>query len=183
MSSLFRRLLFVLPVLIFAVIAGYFLWGLAPGRDPQSVPTAMLDKPIPGFDLPAVPGLDVPGLASADLAAGEVVMVNFFASWCVPCRAEHGYLSEFVARSGVPLYGINHRDKASAAVAWLAELGNPYQRVGADSGRGAVEWGVTGVPETFIIDGTGRIRYHHRGPLLPEVLEREVEPLLRALGS
>src|SRR3546814_18481721 len=87
-----RRLLFLLPVLVFAVIAGYFLWGLAPERDPSDVPTAMLDKPVPDFDLAAVPGLDVPGFATADLAGGRVVMVNFFASWCVPCRAEPAYL-------------------------------------------------------------------------------------------
>jgi cytochrome c biogenesis protein CcmG/thiol:disulfide interchange protein DsbE len=176
-----RRLLFLLPALIFAVIAGYFLWGLAPDRDPSAVPSVMVDRPTPTFDLPAVPGLGVPGLSTADLAAGEVVMVNFFASWCVPCRAEHPYLTALAERSGVPLYGINHRDKPEDAVAWLAELGNPYRRVGADAGRGAVEWGVTGVPETFIVDGAGRIRYHHRGPLVPAVIEREVEPLLRAL--
>jgi len=176
-----RRLLFLLPLLIFVVIAGYFLWGLGPDRDPSSVPTVMIDKATPTFDLPAVPGLDQPGLATPDLAGGEVVMVNFFASWCVPCRAEHAFLTELAERSGVPLYGINHRDKPEAAVAWLAELGNPYQRIGADAGRGAVEWGVTGVPETFIVDGEGRIRYHHRGPLVPDVITREVEPLLRTL--
>jgi len=176
-----RRLLFLLPVLIFAVIAGYFLWGLAPERDPGNVPTAMIDKPTPTFDLAAVPGLNVPGLATADLAKGEVVMVNFFASWCVPCRAEHPYLTAFVEETGVPLYGINHRDKPEDAAAWLAELGNPYSRIGADPGRAAVEWGVTGVPETFVIDGSGRIRYHHRGPLVPEVIERDLVPLLKAL--
>lgn len=176
-----KRLLFLLPVLIFVVIAGYFLWGLAPDRDPSALPSVMIDKPTPTFDLPGVPGLDVPGFATADLATGEVVMVNFFASWCVPCRAEHGYLTELVERTGVPLYGINHRDKTEDAVAWLAELGNPYRRIGADSGRAAVEWGVTGVPETFIIDGAGRIRYHHRGPLLPELIKREVEPMLQTL--
>jgi cytochrome c biogenesis protein CcmG/thiol:disulfide interchange protein DsbE len=178
-----KRLLFLLPVAVFAVVAGYFLVGLAPERDPSAVPTAMIDKPTPDFDLPAVPGLEVPGLAAADLAGDEVVMVNFFASWCVPCRAEHAHLTALAERSGVPLYGINHRDKPEDAAAWLAELGNPYRRIGADSGRAAVEWGVTGVPETFVIDGAGRIRYHHRGPLVPEVIEREVEPLLRALGS
>lgn len=176
-----RRLLYLLPVIIFAVIAGYFLWGLSPERDPGNVPTAMIDKPTPDFDLAAVPGLSVPGLATADLAAGEVVMVNFFASWCVPCRAEHAYLTAFSEQSGVPLYGINHRDKPEDAVAWLAELGNPYRRIGADPGRGAVEWGVTGVPETFVIDGAGRIRWHHRGPLVPEVIERDLEPLIAAL--
>ena len=178
-----RRLLFLLPVLVFTVIAGYFLWGLAPDRDPSDVPTAMLDKPTPTFDLAAVPGLAVPGLATADLAGGEVAMVNFFASWCVPCRAEHAYLSALAEETAVPLYGINHRDKPEDAAAWLAELGNPYQRIGADPGRAAVEWGVTGVPETFIVDGAGRIRWHHRGPLVPEVIERDVKPLLEALGS
>ncbi|GAB4392946.1 MAG: DsbE family thiol:disulfide interchange protein [Kiloniellaceae bacterium] len=178
-----KRLLFLLPVVIFAVVAGYFLWGLAPDRDPRAVPTAMIDKPTPSFDLAAVPGLEVPGFATADLARGEVVMVNFFASWCVPCRAEHPYLTAFAEETGVPLYGINHRDKPEDAAAWLAELGNPYLRIGADPGRAAVEWGVTGVPETFVIDGAGRIRYHHRGPLVPEVIERDLAPLLQELRS
>lgn len=176
-----RRLLFLLPVLIFAVIAGWFFLGLSPNRDPSAVPTAMTDKPAPAFDLAAVPGLAVPGLATADLAGNGVTMVNFFASWCVPCRAEHPHLTAFVEETGIPLYGINHRDKPEDAAAWLAELGNPYRRIGADPGRAAVEWGVTGVPETFIIDGEGRIRYHHRGPLVPEVIERDVKPLVEAL--
>lgn len=177
-----RRVLFLLPVIVFAVIAGYFLWGLAPDRDPGDVPTAMIDKPTPSFALAAVPGLDVPGLATADLQGGGVAMVNFFASWCVPCRAEHEYLTALAAETEVPLYGINHRDKPEDAVAWLAELGNPYRRIGADPGRAAVEWGVTGVPETFVVDDAGRIRWHHRGPLVPEIIEGEVKPLLRALA-
>lgn len=176
-----QRLLFLLPVLLFVVVAGYFLWGLSPDRDPQALPSGMIDNPTPNFDLPPVPGLEQPGFASADLGRGEVVMVNFFASWCVPCRAEHPFLTELAEETGVPLYGINHRDKPEDAAAWLEELGNPYSRIGADSGRGAVEWGVSGVPETFILDGEGRIRYHHRGPLLAELIEQEVEPMLRAL--
>ncbi len=178
-----KRLLYLLPALLFVVIAGYFLWGLSPERDPQALPSVMVDKPTPTFDLPAVPGLPQPGFATTDLGQGEVVMVNFFASWCVPCRAEHPFLTELAERRGVPLYGINHRDKPAAAIAWLEELGNPYERIGADAGRGAVEWGVSGVPETFILDGEGRIRYHHRGPLLGTLIEDEVEPMLRALGK
>src|SRR3546814_7891929 len=109
-------------------------------------------------------------------------MVNFFASGCGPCRAEHPFLSALTEETGVPLYGINHRDKPEDAAAWLAELSNPYRRIGADPGRAAVEWGVTGVPATFIIDGNGRISWHHRGPLVPEIIERDVKPLLAALG-
>lgn len=176
-----KRFLFLLPVLIFLVVGGYFFWGLTPDRDPKNIPTVMIDKPTPTFDLAAVPGLEVPGLATGDLGRGQVVMVNFFASWCVPCRAEHAYLTDLAAETGVPLYGINHRDKPEDAVAWLAELGNPYTRIGADPGRAAVEWGVTGVPETFIVDGDGRIRYHHRGPLVPEIIEQQVKPLLAEL--
>ncbi len=110
-----KRLLFLLPVLIFLVVAGYFLWGLGPERDPKNIPTVMIDKPTPSFDLAAVPRLDVPGLATADLAQGQVVMVNFFASWCVPCRAEHPFLTALAEETGVPLYGINHRDKPEDA--------------------------------------------------------------------
>ena len=178
-----RRLFFLLPVVLFAVVAGYLLWGLAPSRDPNDVPTQMVDKPVPDFDLAAVPGLGQPGLATKDLSGNGVVMVNFFASWCVPCRAEHPYLSAYVEEAGLPLYGINHRDKPEDAAAWLAELGNPYARIGADPGRAAVDWGVTGVPETFVIDSAGRIRYHHRGPLVPEVIERDLRPLIAALQN
>src|SRR3546814_407568 len=132
--AMIRRLLFLLPVLVFAVIAGYFLWGLAPERDPRDVPTAMLDKPAPDFDLAAVPGLDQPGLATADLAGGGVVMVNFFASWCVPCRAEHPFLSALTEETGGPPYGTNHRTKPEAAAPRLAEHGQPPH--GRDAGRG-----------------------------------------------
>ncbi len=177
-----RRLLFLLPVAVFLAVAAAFLWGLQPGRDPSLVPSAMIDEPAPEFALPPVEGLDRPGLARADLG-GEVSLVNVFASWCVPCQAEHPLLTELTERTGVPLYGINFKDKAADAVAWLERLGNPYARVGADAGRAAIEWGVYGVPETFVIDRAGRIRYHHRGPLVPELIESDILPLLRELRA
>src|SRR3546814_17578901 len=134
-----RRLLFLLPVLVFAVIAGYFLCGLAPERDPRDVPTAMLDKPAPDFDLAAVPGLAQPGLATADLAGGAVVMVNFFASWCVPCSAEHPFLRALTEETGVPLYGINHRDKPEEAAPWPAELRHPHRGIRPENRHSARE--------------------------------------------
>jgi len=176
-----RRLLFFLPVLVFAVVVGLFLWGLQPDRDPRDVPTVMIDKMPPSFDYGPVPGLSQPGFSSADIGKGEPVLVNFFASWCLPCRVEHPVLSALAAAEEVPLYGVSHRDKPEDAAAWLGELGNPYDRIGRDTGRGAVDWGVYGLPETFLLDGEGRIRYHHRGPLGEKMVQEELVPLIRAL--
>ena len=176
-----KRLLFLLPVLLFGAIAAAFLWGLQPGRDPRYVPTAMLEKPVPAFDFAPVDGLDRPGFTDADLRDGSVKLVNFFASWCLPCRVEHPLLTVLTEDTGVPLYGINHKDETANALNWLAKLGNPYAKVGADPGRGAVDWGVYGLPETFVVDGGGQIRYHFRGPLTAKVIELEIEPLLKAL--
>ena len=176
-----RRILFILPILGFVAITAAFLWGLRPERDPRYLPTAMLEKPIPEFALEPVPGLDRPGLAADDLRTGAVHLVNFFASWCLPCRVEHPHLTALTEESGVPLFGINHKDKPADAKAWLDKLGNSYQRIGADAGRAVVDWGVYGMPETFVVDGEGRIRYHFRGPLTEKIIDRELRPLLEAL--
>jgi cytochrome c biogenesis protein CcmG/thiol:disulfide interchange protein DsbE len=174
-----RSLLFVLPVLVFLGLAAAFFIGL--GRDPAVVPSALIDKPVPGFDLP--PLLDTkPGLASGDLR-GKVKLVNVFASWCVPCRAEHPQLMR-MAKDGVELYGINYKDEPDAAKQWLASLGDPFLRIGADhSGRVAIDWGVYGVPETFLIDANGTIRYKHVGPITPEALNDSILPVLRSLSK
>lgn len=176
-----RGLIFALPVAAFAVVAGFFLWGLQPGRDPSLVPTAMIDKPVPEFQFPGQPLLGDKGFGADDLRQGEVVVVNFFASWCVPCRVEHPLLTELVEREGATLWGINHRDDPENAKAFLEKLGDPYARIGVDSGRGVIAWGVYGLPETFIIDGAGRIRFHHRGPLVRDILESKLLPVLEAL--
>lgn len=176
-----HRLIFFLPVLVFAVVVGLFLWGLQPNRDPRNVPTVMIDQMPPSFDYEAVPGLSKPGFSSDDIGQGEVVLVNFFASWCLPCRVEHPMLTALVANEDIPLFGISHRDKPENAVAWLKRHGNPYDRIGGDSGRGAVDWGVYGLPETFLLDGEGRIRFHHRGPLSEKKIQEELVPLIQAL--
>jgi cytochrome c biogenesis protein CcmG/thiol:disulfide interchange protein DsbE len=178
-----KRLLFLLPVLLFAVIAGYFLWGLNPGRDPKAVPSALIDKPVPAFELPSLDGTDLPGLETADLTNGGVTLVNIFASWCLPCRAEHPLLMELAKDPEIRLVGIAFRDKPEDTVAWLAELGNPYGRIGVDArGRAAIDWGSSGVPETFVIDRTGKIRYQHIGPIHPNQLKQTILPLLEDLA-
>ncbi|MFQ6018163.1 MAG: DsbE family thiol:disulfide interchange protein [Kiloniellaceae bacterium] len=176
------RLLFLAPALGFGVVAAYFLWGLDPMRDPSAVPSVMIEKPVPTFDLPPIAGLPGPGLSSADLESGEVTLVNFFASWCFPCRIEHPILTELAERDRVRLVGINYKNDPQEARTWLAQLGNPYARIGADrDGRVGIEWGVYGLPETFVVDGTGRIRYRHVGPIDGRALESTIRPLLEEL--
>jgi cytochrome c biogenesis protein CcmG/thiol:disulfide interchange protein DsbE len=178
------RLAFVLPVAAFAALAVVFASYLhrigSGGKNIAEVPSALIDKPAPTFSLPPIEGRR-DGFASGDLA-GQVALVNVFASWCAPCRAEHPILMR-LARDGVPIYGINHKDRPEDALRFLAELGNPYRAIGADrDGRVSLEWGVYGYPETFVIDREGRIRYRHVGPIMPEHLERTILPLLRKLG-
>ena len=138
----------------------------------------MIDKPAPQFTLPAVEGLTVEGFDTASLS-GEVTVVNVFASWCIPCRAEHPVLEALKLETGVRLFGINQKDAPENAAAFLAELGNPYDRIGADAnGRTSIDWGVYGVPETFIVDAKGVIRFKHVGPLAIEDIASEIIPAL-----
>ncbi|MEL7216057.1 MAG: DsbE family thiol:disulfide interchange protein [Pseudomonadota bacterium] len=163
-----KRLFYALPVLLALGLGVLFVWGLNPNRDPNAVPSVLISQQVPEFDLPAVGGMDVPGLAASDLVgSGELTLLNVFASWCVPCRAEHGVLTSFVEKDGLRLVGLNYKDRAESAAAFLDELGNPYARIGHDfSGRTAIEWGVTGVPETFIISPTGVVLYRFAGPIV-----------------
>ena len=172
------RLLFVLPLLLFGAIAAYFAVGLT--KDPRLIPSALIDKPAPDFDLPSLhDGKE--GLARANLG-GEVKLVNVFASWCVPCKVEHPVFMRFAEVNDTPLYGINYKDKKNDAVAWLKQLGDPYQRIGQDlSGRVGIEWGVYGVPETYVVDREGRIRYRHVGPVWPTSMRDNILPLIEEL--
>jgi cytochrome c biogenesis protein CcmG/thiol:disulfide interchange protein DsbE len=175
---MFRRVLYIAPLILFAALAGYLGFGLT--RDARVLPSALIDKPVPEFDLPPLfPGES--GFATADLM-GKVAVVNVFASWCVPCRAEHPLWLRFVKEQKIPLYGLNWKDKREDAISWIRELGNPYVRIGHDvNNEAGIEWGVYGVPETYIIDRTGRIRKKHVGPIFPEILEKEILPLIRDL--
>ena len=174
-----RRLKFLIPALVFLGLA--IGLGLGLSKDPSVVPSALIDKPVPEFALGPVLGAER-GLASEDLRAGAVSLVNVFASWCGPCRAEHPLLMKLAEDGTVALFGINYKDRPEDARAWLDQLGDPFGRIGADlNGRVGIDWGVYGVPETFVIDATGRIRYKHVGVLTAKDLERTILPLLEGL--
>jgi len=171
-----RYVLFALPLLALAALVAIFATSM--DRDPGLVRSVLIDRPAPAIALDPVDGLGVPGFTSADLE-GAPTIVNVFASWCVPCRAEHPLLEALKAETGVRLFGINQADAPENARAFLEELGNPYDAVGADRDRRAsIDWGVYGVPETFIIDAEGTITYKHVGPLTAQSLEKEVIPAL-----
>jgi cytochrome c biogenesis protein CcmG/thiol:disulfide interchange protein DsbE len=174
-----RRLIYIAPILVFAVMALFFARGLF--LNPKEIPSVLIDKPAPALALPALKD-GGKGLASEDIK-GRVTLVNFFASWCVPCRAEHALLMDVAAKGEVPVIGVNYKDKTEDAVAWLARLGDPYERIGADrDGRAAIDWGVYGVPESYVIDKHGNIRYKQIGPLTRQDLDNTVLPLIRALA-
>jgi cytochrome c biogenesis protein CcmG/thiol:disulfide interchange protein DsbE len=173
-----RRLLFLLPLVVFGGLAVAFVFGLS--RNPQEVPSALIGKPVPQFSLPPVKGRTL-GLATADLV-GEVSLVNVFASWCTACRYEHPIFMDLEARGVVPIHGLNYKDKPDDAAKWLDTLGDPYTRTGADlDGRVGIDWGVYGVPETFVVDRQGRIVFKHIGAVNPEVLDETILPLIERL--
>jgi cytochrome c biogenesis protein CcmG/thiol:disulfide interchange protein DsbE len=171
-----KRLLYLLPLALFVALLGYFVAGLR--HDPHNLPSAMIDKPAPDFSLP--PLVDgKPGIARADLDGP--LLVNFFASWCIPCRVEHPILGR-LAGAGIPVLGIAWKDKPEDTRTWLKELGDPYRRLAIDrDGRVGIDFGVYGVPETYVIDRTGKIRYRQAGPITPEDLADKIQPLLTAL--
>jgi cytochrome c biogenesis protein CcmG/thiol:disulfide interchange protein DsbE len=180
-----RRVLLFLPALVFVALAALLFMRLGAG-DPSTIPSALIGRPAPSFALPALPGLDgrgggaVPGLATADLTDGKPTVVNVFASWCAPCREEHPVLLKLAQTPGVRLVGIDYKDDVGNARRFLNALGNPYARVGVDaSGRSAIDWGVYGVPETFVLDGQARIVLKHVGPLTDRAIESDILPAVR----
>ncbi|MBL8906939.1 MAG: DsbE family thiol:disulfide interchange protein [Rhizobiales bacterium] len=187
-----RSWLPLLPLIAFLGLAAIFWHGLS--GDPSEIPSVLVNKPVPDFSLAPVPGLmrdgqPVPGFASQDLKQGELSVVNVWASWCAPCRQEHPLLMALAQRSDIRVYGINQKDVPENAVRFLGSLGQPFAAVGADSsGRVSLDWGVYGVPETFIVDGQGIIRFKWIGPLsetairevlLPEI-DKAKKPLLES---
>ena len=170
----------LIPLLIFIVLVGFLAVGLS--LNPRQIPSPLINKPAPAFTLSA---LDAPEqkISAQDLR-GKVWILNVWASWCVACRIEHPLLVEFSKTGTVPIYGLNYKDKRDDAIGWLAKFGNPYTRSLSDSdGLVGIDFGVYGVPETFVIDKTGVIRMKHIGPVTPEVLRDDIIPLVRKLGA
>ncbi|MBY8976522.1 DsbE family thiol:disulfide interchange protein [Rhodobacteraceae bacterium NNCM2] len=170
------------PGALALVVLGFFYVGLQ-REDARNLPSTLIDRPAPDFALdPLYPGK--PGLGTADLKQPGAKLVNIWASWCGPCRVEHPML-EALADEGITIHGINYKDDPANAKQFLTELGDPYQLIGADqSGRAGIEWGVYGVPETFVIDGAGNVIYKHIGPIQPGDVESKIRPALeKAAGQ
>ncbi|MBO9423009.1 DsbE family thiol:disulfide interchange protein [Labrenzia sp. R4_2] len=180
-----RRTLAFAPLVIALVVGAFFLWGLNPDRDPNEIPSVLIAQPAPAFSLGPIPGVPALGLSRKNLVNNEgPIVLNVFASWCVPCRAEHSVLTSFVERNGVTLFGMNYKDKSEDAARWLAELGNPYERIGADvSGRAGLEWGISGVPETFIVASDGTVVFRYVGPIVGETAIKKFKTALVEAGA
>jgi len=162
-----RRLIVLLPLAVFLALAGLFLFRLGAG-DPSKLPSALIGLQAPQTNLPALEGINLPGLESKSFA-GKVTLVNVFASWCAPCREEHPVLLALSQDKRFVMAALNYKDQPENARRFLGEVGNPYQAIGVDAaGRTAIDWGVYGVPETFVIGKDGKIAYKHVGPLTPE---------------
>lgn len=173
------RWIYLAPVLGFGLLA-YFLFKSLWAPAPSLIPSALINKPAPRLILPALDG-QTAAFTPADLASGHVSVVNVFASWCAPCRTEAGALMALSHVPGVTIYGMTQKDKPQATRAFLDELGNPYSRiVRDDDGRASIEWGVYGVPETFVVDGKGIIRLKYVGPLTDQVLSQDILPAIEA---
>lgn len=160
-----RRALFLLPLLMLALMAGFFAWSLTSGRDPASIGSPMVGRPAP---------------AGTVLVPGKPMLVNFFASWCTPCLAEHPLFLRLKEREGAVILGIAWKNRQEEARAWLQRLGDPYAKVEFDlQGKAGLDWGLSGVPETYLVDGQGIVRRHFRGPITERDLTGVILPFLQ----
>ena len=173
-----KSLRLIIPLIIFVVIAGFLYVGLS--RDPRELPSPLVGKPAPAFALMQLHAPDKQ-LSTADMK-GQVWLLNVWASWCVSCRVEHPLLVQLAQSNVVPVIGLNYKDKVPEGLAWLAQNGDPYKMSVVDAdGRVGIDWGVYGVPETFVVDKSGVIRYKHIGPVTAEALQKTILPLVREL--
>ena len=190
-SGLGRILLLASPLIMFGALAAVFYFQLTSGKDTSELPSALIGKQVPNFDLASLQGLKiqgepVPGVKSADLL-GQITLVNIFASWCAPCRAEHPVLMKLSENEGLDIVGINYKDEGENALRFLGALGNPYKRVGVDrKGRTAIEWGFYGIPETLLVGPDATVRHKVVGPIDAkkfQTLKVEIEKLMRSAAN
>lgn len=179
-----RRLLIAfLPLVLFIALSGVFLYQLGSGKDASEIPSVLIGTKAPSLDLPPLEGLNangapVPALTDAAIA-GKLSLVNVWASWCVPCRQEHPILLELSRDPRIELVGINYKDKNDNALKFLGELGNPFAAVGVDpAGKAAIDWGVYGIPETYLVAPDGTILFKQIGPFTPESLRDKLLPAI-----
>jgi cytochrome c biogenesis protein CcmG/thiol:disulfide interchange protein DsbE len=174
-----RRWALFMPLVLFAGLAALFYVQLFAGP-PSRLPSVLIGREVPEFILPPLEGTSRPGLSSADFKRGRVTVMNVWASWCLPCRDEHPYLVALARDASFDIVGINNKDNPENARRFLGQLGNPYARIGTDvNGRVSIDWGVYGVPETFVVDGHGRIAFKHVGPLNAQIVETRLLPEIR----
>ncbi len=174
------RWLSTVPLFLLLGLAVYFAFGLT--LDTRTVQSVLIDKPLPAFDLPSF-GREGERITNGDLK-GHVSLLNVFASWCITCRVEHPTLIKLTGEKRVAIYGLAWKDKGDALTEWLQELGNPYARIADDAaGRTAIDLGVTGAPETYVIDKRGRIRFKQVGPIDEAVWREKIEPLVATLEA
>lgn len=175
-----KSLKFLIPLAVFIVLLVFLGVGLR--LDPREVPSPLIGKPAPAFALPRLDAADQ--TLQRDELLGKVWVLNVWASWCAPCREEHPLLVDFAKRRLAPVYGLNYKDQRPAGLAFLRQLGNPYEASLFDAdGRVGIDYGVYGVPETFVIDKQGIIRFKHIGPLNPDVIRSRIEPLIKELNA
>lgn len=168
----------IVPATIFAIMIVFFWTGLK--LNPTEIPSPLIGKPSPAFELPMLRDASVK-ITQASLQ-GEISLLNVWATWCGGCRQEHEFLMQLAAEKLIPIYGLNYRDERDSALAWLAQLGDPYKANAFDeNGLVSIDWGVYGAPETFLIDASGVVRYKHIGPLTPEVWRNKLQPRIRLM--
>ena len=166
-----KKQLLILPCIFFLLILLIFFYLLIIDRNPSELPSALLNKKVPKFETESL--LKNESFISTKEFGNEIILVNFFATWCKPCRDEHIFIERFASENGIKVIGINYKDNSKKAIRWLKELGNPYASVAVDkSGRIAIDWGVYGIPETFIVNSEGIIKYRHVGPITKKIYKK-----------
>ena len=181
-----RKLSVLLPLILAIALIAIFSVSLLSGRDSQTIPSARVNQPVPEFSVPRFNTATDNLLTASDLTspAGTVTLLNIWASWCTPCLAEHPYITELAAQDHIRLIGLNYKDTPEAARKFLTTYGNPYNQIGIDKdGNIAIDLGVYGVPETYVIDDAGIIRYKVVGPVTPDVIKTELTPLIKQLPT